>query len=390
MSRPPSAGDPIKGDPDLGYTYSRPAIVRLNNGKWAAIFGNGYNNSEDDGATTKSTTGFAALFIVDIETGEQIRKISVPAGSTAAPNGLATPAAVDLNGDVNVDYVYAGDLLGNLWKFDLTSTTPGNWKVAYTDGAGVAQPLYVARDNANHRQPITSRPEVGRGPNGNGMQILFGTGKFLEDPTDRQLATGFDQSFYGIYDPNTDANDRFTGRTDLQAQTITSEETVTVAGKSFNLRTTSDNAPGTRGWYMDFISPAPTGFQGERVVSNPLLRNGRIIFTTLIPDPDPCGFGGTSWLMELDALTGKRLTEAPFDLNRDGKFDEKDLVPGTPPLPPSGMQSEVGITPEPGVLTDPLHGIEYKYSPGTSGTIQVIGENPGAGNVGRQSWRQIR
>ncbi len=85
-------------------------------------------------ATTKSTTGFAALFIVDIETGEQIAKISVPAGSTGAPNGLATPAAVDLNGDVNVDYVYAGDLLGNLWKFDLTSTTPGDWKVAYTDG----------------------------------------------------------------------------------------------------------------------------------------------------------------------------------------------------------------------------------------------------------------
>ena len=78
---------------------------------------------------------------------------------------------------------------------------------------GVPQPLYVARDSASHRQPITSRPEVGRGPNGNGMQILFGTGKFLEDPTD-QLAPGFDQSFYGIYDPNTDANDRFpVGRT---------------------------------------------------------------------------------------------------------------------------------------------------------------------------------
>ena len=67
---PAAAGDPIKGDPDLGYTYSRPAIVRLNNSKWAAIFGNGYNNTEDDGATTKSTTGYAALFIVDIETGD--------------------------------------------------------------------------------------------------------------------------------------------------------------------------------------------------------------------------------------------------------------------------------------------------------------------------------
>ena len=50
---------------------------------------------------------------------------------------------------------------------------------------------------------------------------------------------------------------------------------------------------------MDLVSPS--GFQGERVIANPLLRNGRVIFTTLIPDQDPCGFGGDSWLMELDA-----------------------------------------------------------------------------------------
>ena len=250
-------------------------------------------------------------------------------------------------------------------------------------------PLYVAKDSSGNRQPITSRPEVGRGPNGNGMVVLFGTGKFLEESADK-LATQTTQSFYGIYDPNSGASDAFTGRTALGAQTIDSEQTITVAGKSFSVRLTSNGPPGTRGWYMDLVSPAPTGFQGERVVSNPLLRNGRIIFTTLIPDVDPCGFGGDSWLMELDAITGARLSESPFDLNRDGKFDSNDFVPGTPPLPPSGMKSEVGITPEPGVLTDPQRGIEYKYMPGTTGNIQMIGENPGAGNVGRQSWRQIR
>jgi type IV pilus assembly protein PilY1 len=221
--------------------------------------------------------------------------------------------------------------------------------------------------------------------------VLFGTGKFLEDPTDKQLSPRREQSFYGIYDPNTGAaSDAFNGRGSLAAQTIDSEQTVTVGGNSFLLRVTSNSAPGTRGWFMDLVSPGDN-FQGERVVSNPLLRNGRVIFTTVIPDQDPCGFGGRSWLMELDSVTGQRLAEAPFDLNRDGKFDENDFVPGTPPVPPSGMNSgEVGITPEPGVLTDPVHGIEYKYTPGTSGNIQVVGENPGAGNVGRQSWRQIR
>jgi type IV pilus assembly protein PilY1 len=375
-----------KGDKDLGFTYSRPAIVRLNINKWAAIFGKGYNNSDSDGCA--STTGQAALYIVDIADGTVIKKIPVPGGSAGNPNGLATPAAVDFNGDTNADYVFAGDLLGNLWKFDLTGTSSSSWGVAYSSG-GTPVPLYVAADSGGTPQPITSRPEVGRGPNGNGMVVLFGTGKFLEESADK-LATQTMQSFYGIYDPNT-GSDNFTGRGPLLgAQTIDSEQTITVAGKAFSVRLTSNAAPGSRGWYMDLVSPSPTGFQGERVVSSPLLRNGRIIFTTLIPDPDPCGFGGDSWLMELDAITGKRLNESPFDLNRDGKFDNNDFVPGTPPLPPSGMKSEVGITPEPGVLTDPKRGIEYKYMPGTTGNIQMIGENPGAGNVGRQSWRQIR
>lgn len=377
-----------KGDQDLGYTFSRPAIVRLNNNKWAAIFGNGYNNSESDGAA--STTGTAALYIVDVSDGTLIKKIPVPGGDAANPNGLATPAPVDFNGDTNVDYVYAGDLLGNVWKFDLTGSSSSAWDVAYKSGA-TPVPFYVAADSGGTRQPITSRPEVGRGPNGNGMVVLFGTGKFLEESADK-LATQTTQSFYGIYDPNsgTAATDAFTGRTALGAQTIDAEPTVTVAGKSFTLRVTSNAAPGARGWYMDLVSPAPTGFVGERVVANPLLRNGRVIFTTLIPDTDPCGFGGDSWLMELDAITGRRLTESPFDLNRDGKFDSSDYAPGSPALPPSGMKSDVGITPEPGVLTDPIRGVEYKYMPGTKGTIQMVGENPGAGNVGRQSWRQIR
>ncbi|MEX2049861.1 MAG: PilC/PilY family type IV pilus protein, partial [Steroidobacteraceae bacterium] len=372
---------------DLGFTYSRPAIIRMQDGKWYAVFGNGYN----------STNGKAVLFIVDVETGALVRKIDTGVGTTGA-NGLSTPAAVDLNGDSIVDFIYAGDLFGNLWKFNVTGADPANWDVAY-GSAGVKLPLFTARDAANDPQPITSRPEVGRGPRGAGVIVLFGTGKYLEltdkTPTQRQ-------TFYGILDPNslTDT-DLVAGRASLTSQQIIAEQDFSFTDPDGNsltipLRVTTDNAVTNRGWYLDLLAPPnpPGTFEGEMQVSDSILRGGRIIFTTVIPDPDPCIAGGTSWLMELDALTGSRLEASPFDLNRDIEFDGDDFVEVTLEdgtvieVPVSGLQSEVGITPKPGILAGP--NAEYKYTPGTTGNIQVTVENPGVNATGRQSWRQIR
>jgi type IV pilus assembly protein PilY1 len=297
------------------------------------------------------------------------------------------------------DYVFAGDLLGNMWKFDIRDTNPANWHVAYTDGSSNPAPLYVAQDSATptpHRQPITVRPEVGLGPGGVGMIVLFGTGKYLES-SDKLLTPERNQSFYGIIDTNTGiaSNDIVSGRSTLQQQTIDVESTVTVDDKPYNVRATSKNkGSNVDGWYIDLVSPAQ-GYQAEKQVSRPLLRNGRVIFTTLVPDSDPCKFGGTSWLMELDALTGSRLEQSPFDLKRDNQFSDEDMVTvtvnGTPvTVPVSGLQSTVGITPMPGVMVDPTRPVEYKYTPGTSGEIAVIVENPGTDNSGRKAWRQLQ
>src|SRR5262249_39000700 len=141
------------------------------------------------------------------------------------------------------------------------------------------------------------------------------------------------QTFYGIIDPNTAASGIVTnGRADLTAQQITKEATIAIGGRTLPYRVTTQNTIGTtRGWYLDLLSgppgvPPPSGFKGEMSVSDPILRNGRVIFTTLTPTPDPCLFGGTSWLMELDALSGGRLNYTPLDLNNDGKFDSNDYV----------------------------------------------------------------
>ena len=390
-------------DTDLGYTFSQPNIVRLQNGAWAAVFGNGYNNTVTD--THASTTGNAVLYLVNISNGTLIKKIDTlegtaddPTGS-GRPNGLASVAPVDVNGDSIIDYVYGGDLFGNLWKFNLNSSDTNQWGVAYSNPIFTA--CHGSTCTSTNTQPITTRPQVGLHPKGSGYMVYFGTGKYFENNDDTS-ASQTTQSFYGIWDKDGATLTAF-DRDDLLPQEIL-EEINLDADDDDDYRITSDNSidwSAQMGWYIDLINTEAgnTDNKGERQISASILRDGRIIFTTMMPDDNPCSAGGTGWLMELDARDGSRLAFSPFDVNNDGKFDEDDYIQATvdvngdgtvdekDKVPPSGVKSEVGIIPMPAIL--PSEDKEYKYTPGTIGDIQVTTENPGPGVIGRQSWREL-
>jgi type IV pilus assembly protein PilY1 len=403
-----NAADSITcGDSDLGFTYSQPIVVRVRNTdatkRWVAIFGNGYNNTAADGSA--STTGNAVLYVVDLATGHMIRKLNTGVGLSATysgsrPNGLATPTAADLDGDGIVENVYAGDLFGNVWKFNLTDSNPANWNVAYS-----STPLFVARDASGNRQPITSQIRIARGPGSTGAILLFGTGKFLE-PTDKSTMSA--QTLYGIYDnySNT-ASDVLpdNDRTVLLQQTITHEFTQSFGTTSHEVRITSSNNNMTskRGWYLDMLTTA--GAQtGERMVANPRIRNGRILFVSSVPGSDPCVLGGKSRLTELDMVTGARPLDPPFDLNGDGRIDGDDTATITLPdgttqrVAPTSIALIVDYATSPGVIASTS--ADYVYISGDdrdrdSGPlggedIQGIRRAPGDNARGRQSWRQIR
>lgn len=374
---------------DLGYTYSQPAIVKLSTGTWAAVFGNGYNNTDDSFDDEVSSTGNAVLYIVDLADGSLIKKIDTGIGfdddptNENRPNGLATVAPIDYDYDSIVDYVYAGDIFGNLWKFDLTSDKTGQWDVAYKQGQNKL-PLFTACSGnsctSSNRQPITVRPTVNRHPKG-GFMVYFGTGKYLETE-DKTAQSTEQQTFYAIWDRNQGSNtDRVTGRGTLLEQTVTYEGTKTFGGESYTLRTTSAleaNWALHKGWYIDL--PATR----ERSVRNPTLRNGKIIFTTLIPviQEDPCKSDSEGWLMELDALTGSALDYAAFDLNKDGKFDAQDKVSAADGGHASGMKFNQEIV-EPTIIA-----IDEDTEIKVITKDAVIIENPGEGALGRQSWRE--
>lgn len=383
----------VTGCEDVGYTLGQPAVVRLENGQWAAIFGNGYNS---DNQTSQ-------LFIVDIETGRLIKAIDTGVGGSTdvsppdSPNGLSTPIVADTDGNRSADTVYAGDLHGNLWKFDISDdTNTSNWDVAIKTGTN-NKPLFVARGPSNEVQPIFSKPQVGRNKAGGGFIVYFGTGKYFETG-DNIVTTPADvMTFYGIFDDDSNSatvvRSTVAADNELLQQEIYHEELVTYTNGPANveqyIRLVTKNALTTeKGWYIDLISadPAKTagyGTVGERVIAEPLLWEDRVIFTTLIPNEDACSFGGDSWIMEVDPQTGGQLDFSVFDLNVDSGVDTGDEWGNTPV---SGTK-RTGIIKRPApICADDKC---YKYTSSSSGKVDVV-TNKGVDSAGRQSWEQLK
>ncbi|WP_432822788.1 pilus assembly protein [Trichloromonas sp.] len=382
-----TTGAGYDGYADLGYTIGDATIARLANGKWVALFGNGYN----------SATGKAVLYIADIADGTIIKAIDVGVGSVASPNGLSSPAPVDTDGDRIIDTIYAGDLQGNLWKFDVSGDDAIDWKLAYTEADAVPRPLFKAVGPNGEIQPVTVRPTVARHPI-EGYMILFGTGKFFEMGDNEIPETHADrevQTFYGIRD--TGERISVTDRSLLQAQIISNE----TSSSDWDVRVVSDNpivSSVNRGWYLDLVSPGPMRY-GERVVSNALFRHDRIIFVTLIPSAHPCDAGGSSWLMELDAFDGGSLGYTVFDIDRSKTHNDDDRVsvtgtgengaPESMNKHVSGVRTRNGIIQTPTVIEDGQS--EYLVTPNSDGATESLdtaaGDPVGAG---RRSWRQLQ
>ncbi|MEE9424860.1 MAG: PilC/PilY family type IV pilus protein [Methylococcales bacterium] len=375
-------------DPEMGYSYTQPSlnwltgqssqIAKMANGRWAVIVGNGYNSTEADGHA--STSGNAYLFIIYLEKGldgswstaGDYEKINTGAGTVTVPNGLSTPQPIDDDGDGDVDYVYAGDLYGNVWRFNVSDSSPSNWtkhKIART------------KDDANNLQPITTAPVVTRGQVDGTYIVGIGTGKYIEhdDVTDHSV-----QSFYGFIDRDlTNAPSKV-----IRRNTLTEQEVVVVvtnSGKQYRVLTNADAS--TDGWYIDL----PT--TGERVAYNPITRDGRFVFVTLIPDTDPCEAGGTSWLMEVNPFNGGQLGESPFDVDGDRKFNAGDKVEYTDDGETknsyvSGIKSTIGINTTPAVINK-TRSSEFKVVTGSIGQTETVLESK-AVLTGRMSWQEIR
>lgn len=367
----------------LGFSFGAPLIVKLkdssqtNEFRWVALLPNGYEGT---------TSGKAAsLLVVDLSDGEIVTEITVDnsTNSSSYNNGLSSPAAVDINADGFTDFVYAGDLRGNLWKFDFRDVNNDKWDVSYRGGSGTPKPARALFTGLT-TQPITTAPDIVLR---SGHQIVFfGTGKYYDETVDK--ASTAVQSMYGLYDYNVAVNNptaSIYGRSNLQVQTFSE---VTVSGEIYRVSSFTPFVPGSdasskKGWYIDLS--AGGGNPSERIVSDPLAHARRIIFTTFIPSSAACSYGGTSWLMEVNMDTGGIPTKPTFDVNKDNSVTSDDKVNTAPPI---GVFLGDGIASTATVLGDEEK--EHKYISKTTGEIAKVLEGGATSQFGLRNWRQLR
>ncbi len=309
----------------MGYSFSQPTIARLHSGKWAVVFGNGYESAGN-------TNGKAALFIVDAVTGALAKTLQVQ-GTDTVSNGLSTPKLGDFNADGVADYAYAGDLQGNMWRFNLMRDRSGaslvapfkrdddgdaalaEFKVSYS-----GKPLFRAlATNGTSRQAITSAPSLVRHPTGVGYLVIFGTGKFYETG-DKDGDKSMAQTVYGIWDEETlgyNGSAPDISRSNLQVQTVTGTISVTNGTDTRQGRLISSNdirwkaaggKPKQNGWYLNLVQA-----DGEMVVENMAQLGRTVFFQSLVPNDDPCGDGTSNWTYAINPFTGGRTPQNAFD-----------------------------------------------------------------------------
>ena len=302
--------DLLADDPshdDMGYIVSEPTtsiftnqpgqIARMKNGRFAALFGNGVD----------SVSGRAALFIVFADgdssgSGGKYKKLVVP---TTGVNGLSQPTWVDVNNDRIADYIYAGDLQGNLWRFDVSDADPGTWKVSYFQ-----KPLFTAKDKSGNALPITGAPEF-RFSRLGGLVVNIVTGLSLRSGD--FPSTTRTHGMFGIWDnpafsliANAEAmEDALPRELDQLAERMLKNSGNETDDKNRYVEGDAIEWDSHRGWYLFFNVASEMG------LNNLNISNDQLLTVTVSPPPektgadnDPCSDTPVARLLAVDPITG--------------------------------------------------------------------------------------
>ena len=393
------AASDTSANPDVGHIFAPPVvdasntdvvtqITKMNNGRWAAIIGNGYNSINER----------PALLIQYLDGDKELLTVGVTDPSAKGGNGLSAPRVFDVNGDGTPDMVYAGDIQGNLWKFDLSSNNSNNWKVAFN-----GKPFYTAKNyvksggkvNSTTPQPITTAPLIKALTSPRGVMVAFGSGKNITeaDRTSKNIEAIYsilDKTIYkkdstgkliDVITPNNPPAEGLDNLVEQNSVNYFSGESNSAGWEFWELSSNDvDYSAGKEGWYMKL--PA-----GERVLKNlEFYDNTRILqILTEVPASggnsssseescDPPSIPSKQYMAFMSITSGKNPTYQILDANGDGLYDKvKD-----------GNATKVGVAP------GEVHVISGKDQNNVVSEKNMPALAPAPIQTLRPSWRQMQ
>lgn len=336
-------------DPRMGYSYGRPSVVKTKKHGWVVIFTSGYNNSD----------GVGYFFIVNPRNGELLEAVATPKGSVGSPLNIAEHTAyVPDYSDMTADAIYAGDLMGNVWRLDLTGTN-GDY--------GPPESIASLTNALREAQPVTARPLVEMDPSSKKRYVLIGTGKLLADSDRRNSSV---QSFYAIVDGKGDYGKFYT------TSTLPTGVSFPIDSRKLEANTNLLEGIGSKpaspmGWYFDL--PTSNGI-AQRVNVTPTANRGIVAFAGNLPNGEVCEPGGEGSAYAVTFTDGQTVLTSS---------EGGALVASAMPI--NGILTEVAI-----------HRVKGKlrlYVGGTAGGAPVIGKAPAnlstTGGLKQLNWRGV-
>ena len=385
-------------DPDIGHVFAAPTleegnvrrslqITRTNNQRWAVILGNGYNSANER----------PVLLIQYLDGDRELKKLTAGANATSIDsgngNGLSAPQFLDVTGDGVPDFVYAGDLQGHLWKFDISAASDQRWGVAF-HGA----PLFSAQ-RGGKPQPITVAPTLRLHPEAGALMVAFGTGQALTeaDRLDTAVQTVYSLMDYTRYQLLSEGEDRgkvvvdltsknlperAASRTELMPQTVLGNSAAGLQGQgvsaarsfwalsdsafTYCLRTPC-GANEKKGWYLDLP------VQRERVLQSMGFYGGGHILEVISRVPATNGQPGRAYRTLIHIAQGTSPRRRTMDTNGDGSYTTEDEPVARSTASEREMKFEFG---------------SKQLRVGDDGQTDVLGSIPTV--VLRPSWRHLK
>lgn len=331
----------------LGQTWSAPVLTKVRIGgtvKNVMIVGGGYDESQDNKVIRSSDTLGNAIYIFDADTGELLWSASNSDSSLVVPEmEYSIPgrvSVVDRNNDGLADHMYASDMGGQLFRFDIYNNKTGS---DFIRGARIAD--FGGEAEQDNRRFFYG-PDIAQIAIGSDLYyaVAIGSGK-RASPLDRVIEDRFymlrDQSAFNIderglflFPPVATESDLYDASLGLLASAdsgVVSVESAEFASKS--------------GWFLDFNTP------GEKVLASPLIIDHNIFFSTYIPaesDPSECAPAtgrSRAYLINLLNANAVNFIEIPKDEtdNVNSRFAETTLS-GIPPSPTFNVAEDGNIS----------------------------------------------